>query len=88
MTENQYYLLLGILMVVLVMVVAIVIEVFVDTDLKLLKRSVRIKTLQAQDQVLSMKMQGMFQEVEGKPINEDGKSSEQPNAIGYGVKRD
>ena len=87
MTENQYYLLLGILIVVLIMVIAIVIEVFVDTDMRLLKRNVRIKTLQAQEQVLAMKMQGMFQEMEGSPPGGDD-SSDPPNPVGYGVKRD
>ncbi len=88
MIETQFYILLWVLGLILVLLLAIVREVFVDADIKALKRGVKIKTLQAQDQSLTMKLQGMFQEIEGKPIDKEGKSSEQPNAIGYEVERD
>ena len=88
MTNTQFFILLGISSLGLILIFSVVWEVFVDVELKSLKRRVKVKTLQAQEQVISMKMESMFQEIEGAPINEDKDSADQPNAVGYGVKRD
>jgi hypothetical protein len=73
------------------MLISILYEVFVDKDMKLLKRSVKIKTLQAQEQMLAMKLQGGFEQLEGmlsKNNEGDPDNKDSPNAIGYGIERD
>lgn len=91
----QFYIILGLLILILIGIVAIMYEVFVDTDLKVLARNNLYKKRQLEGQVLDIQLQGgmeippeIEQQIHDKVAKEKKESKDSTNAIGFSVKRE
>lgn len=88
MTDLKFYLLLGGIIVIIISQIAILYEVFIDTEMKILKRNVKIKALQAKDQELSLRLQSTYDQYMNAAQVQEKDDESKPSAIGYGVQRD